>query len=122
MLVNLSPIFCFLFFPFRYRTLTKDYENTISNLEKKLAQQTQQIEELQQNANQCIKTECNTVRDQSTNLSLETDNISLRNHIDELLSMLREEKGKNEHAEKMIEELKARCDNYEYYTQVSIKD
>ncbi|XP_006570533.1 protein Spindly [Apis mellifera] len=105
----------------KYHILTKDYENIISNLEKKLAQQTQQIEELRQNANQCIKTECNTIKDQSTNLSLETDNISLRNHVDELLSILREEKGKNEHAEKMIEELKTRCDNYEYYTQ-SIKE
>ncbi|XP_033315644.1 spindle apparatus coiled-coil protein 1 spindly isoform X2 [Bombus vancouverensis nearcticus] len=106
----------------KHRTLTKEYENTILNLETKLEQQAEEIEKLRQRADQCIKTECEAVIvDQFANLSFETDNISLKKRVDELLSILQEERKKYEYAEESIAELKSRCDHYEHYTR-SIKE
>ncbi|XP_071872740.1 spindle apparatus coiled-coil protein 1 spindly isoform X2 [Bombus fervidus] len=102
----------------KHRTLAKEYENTILNLETKLEQQAEEIEKLRQCADQCIKTECEAVIvDQFANLSFETDNISLKKRIDELLSILQEERKKYEYAEESIAELKSRCDHYEHYTR-----
>lgn len=89
------------------------------NLETKLEQQAEEIEKLRQRADQCIKTECEAVIvDQFANLSFETDNISLKKRVDELLSILQEERKKYEYAEELITELKSRCDHYEHYTRV----
>lgn len=89
------------------------------NLETKLEQQAEEIEKLRQRADQCIKTECEAVIvDQFANLSFETDNISLKKRVDELLSILQEERKKYEYAEESIAELKSRCDHYEHYTRV----
>ena len=106
--------FLSFFLRFRHRTLVKEYENTISNLETKSAQQTREIEELRQRADQCTYT----VNHQSANISLDTDDISLKNRIDELLSIQQEERKKYEQAEQSITELKSRCEHYECYVQV----
>ncbi|KOX79244.1 hypothetical protein WN51_09045 [Melipona quadrifasciata] len=105
----------------KHRTLVKEYENTISNLETKSAQQTREIEELRQRADQCATDQCVTVNRQSGNISFDTDDISLKNRIDELLSIQQEERKKYEHAEQSITELKSRCEHYERYIQ-GIKD
>ncbi|OAD55098.1 hypothetical protein WN48_05572 [Eufriesea mexicana] len=99
----------------KHRILAKGYENTITNLETKLAKQTEENEELRQRINCNVKTECISTIDQSVNLSFEMDNISLRSRIDELLSVLREEREKHERAEELIKKLKTRCNDYEYY-------
>ncbi|XP_060816799.1 protein Spindly [Bombus pascuorum] len=105
-----------------HRTLAKEYQNRILNLESKLEQQAGEIEKLRQCADQRIKTECEAVIvDQFENLSFETDNIALKKRIDELLSILQEERKKYEYAEESIAELKSRCDHYEHYTR-SIKE
>ncbi|KAK1124573.1 hypothetical protein K0M31_020475 [Melipona bicolor] len=102
----------------KHRTLVKEYENTISNLETKSAQQTREIEELRQRAtDQCATDQCVTVNRQSGNISFDTDDISLKNRIDELLSIQQEERKKYERAEQSIAELKSRCEHYERYIQ-----
>lgn len=106
-------------FRFRHRILAKEYENTILDLETKLEQQAKEIGTLRQFANQCIRTECEAVLvDQFTDLSLETDNISLKKRNDELLLILQEQRMKYELAEESIAELKSQCDHYEHYTRV----
>lgn len=120
-LVTSFLLYQLYFFLFRHRILVKGYENTITNLEIKLAKQAEENEELRQRIDRGVKTECIASIDQSTNLSFETDNISLRSRIDELSSVLREEREKCGHAEEMIKELKTRCDGYEYYSRVRTK-
>lgn len=105
----------------KHRILVKEYENTISNLETKSIQQTREIEELRQRADQCATDQCVTVNRQSGNISFDTDDISLKNRIDELLSIQQEERKKYERAEQSITELKSRCEHYECYIQ-GIKD
>lgn len=53
--------------------------------------------------------------------SFQADNIALRNRIDELLSIQREERMRFECAEETIEELKNRCDEFDIYTRVRDK-
>ncbi|KAF3421560.1 hypothetical protein E2986_02243 [Frieseomelitta varia] len=102
----------------KHRTLVKEYENTISNLETKSAEQTREIEELRQRADQSATNQCiYIVNHQSADISLNTDDISLKNRIDELLSIQQEERKKYEHAEQSIAELKSRCEHYECYVQ-----
>ena len=115
----------FFFRSFRHRTLVQEYENTISNLETKSAQQTREIEELRQQAEQRIVNAKVTevppvaVNHRSANISSDTDNISLKNRIDELLSIQRDKRKKYELAEQSIAELESRCEHYECYIQVS---
>ncbi|CAD1469762.1 unnamed protein product, partial [Heterotrigona itama] len=98
----------------KHRTLVKEYEDTISNLETKSAQQTRDIEELRrQRADQCVNAQV--TRDPVTVNSshADDDTSTLRNRIDELLSIQQEERKKYEHAERSIAELKSRCEHDE---------
>ncbi|KZC05433.1 hypothetical protein WN55_06403 [Dufourea novaeangliae] len=98
----------------KYRLTTKEYENIISGLETKLAKQSTEIEKLRQCVNQQKETECVETVNQVANISLQADNASLKKRIDELTLMLRDEKQRSQSAVETIDELRARCNEFEY--------
>nr|XP_033342387.1 protein Spindly-like [Megalopta genalis] len=94
----------------KQRVTTKEYENTISNLETKLATQTREIEQLYQQINQQKETEFMHMAtiDKLADVSLEADKISLQKcELEQLKTSLHLEIQKQKSSEEMIEELKA---------------
>nr|XP_031835441.1 protein Spindly isoform X1 [Nomia melanderi] len=101
----------------KHRVATKEYENTIANLETNLAKRATEIEELRQQINQQKETECAQTVNQLANLSLEADNTALKQRIDQLMMLLHEEKQRSDCAESTIHELKAQCNEFEHIIQ-----
>ncbi|XP_076633169.1 spindle apparatus coiled-coil protein 1 spindly [Colletes latitarsis] len=94
----------------KHRDAIKEYENIISSLESNLTNQTTEIEKLHQNINRFKEIECETIVDDLKNISLETENASLKNHVEKLTVLLHEEEKKSKHLEEMINDLKAQYD------------
>ncbi|XP_078047229.1 spindle apparatus coiled-coil protein 1 spindly [Augochlora pura] len=94
----------------KQRITIKEYENTISSLETKLAKQTTEIEQLHQQINQQKETESMHMAtiDKLANISLEADKISLQKcELEQLNTLLHLEIQKRKSAEETIKELKA---------------
>ncbi|XP_076669735.1 spindle apparatus coiled-coil protein 1 spindly [Andrena cerasifolii] len=97
----------------KYRAITKEYDNVVSNLETKLAEQTTEIQKLRN------ETECLRAMDRSTpqtDVSLRVEDgspTSLRNRIDELVVLLQTEQHRSECSEETIKQLQIRCNELE---------
>ncbi|XP_076242452.1 spindle apparatus coiled-coil protein 1 spindly [Calliopsis andreniformis] len=103
----------------KHRVSAKEYENVISDFESMLTKRSTEIEVLRQRIDEYERnaTSTVTVTDRSANVSLEINNLSLRNLVDELETHLLEEKKKSEHAEEMIRELQSRCDEFQHISR-----
>ncbi|XP_012134667.2 spindle apparatus coiled-coil protein 1 spindly [Megachile rotundata] len=100
----------------KHRAAVHDYERTISDLETTITKQTTEIEELKQHLNQKEAEPLTTTTDQILNASFEAANASLNDQINELLSIIQEERKQYKCAEDAIEKLQNRCDELESYS------
>ena len=100
----------------KYRAITKEYDNVVSNLETKLAEQTTEIQKLR-NENECLRaTDCTA----QTDVSLRVEDgspTSLQNRIDELVVLLQTEKHRSEYAEETIKQLQIQCNELEHISR-----
>lgn len=104
----------------RYRVTTEEYKNIISDFERTLGKQIEEIQELRQCVNRREENLSVTTPDDSGNVSLETNNPTLRNVIVELEMLLQEERKKSERAEEIIKQLRTRSNEFERIARVRI--
>ncbi|XP_017878463.1 protein Spindly [Ceratina calcarata] len=98
----------------KHRHHTKEYENIILNLETQLAERTEELTKLRQQAEaECTGSKPTPVADELKTLTLEAENVRLRNRIDEFMSTIKERKKDLERAEETIKYLKSQCNTFE---------
>lgn len=120
--LNLSSLFLsvYMYLSCRYRVTTEEYKNIISDFERTLGKQIEEIQELRQCVNRREENLSVTTPDDSGNVSLETNNPTLRNVIVELEMLLQEERKKSERAEEIIKQLRTRSNEFERIARVRI--
>ena len=102
----------------KYRAITKEYDNVVSNLEAKLAEQTTEIQKLRNETEHLRATDrCTPQTEVSLLVEDDGSSTSLRNRIDELVVLLEAEKLRSEYAEETIKQLQTRCNDLEYISR-----
>ena len=102
----------------KYRAITKEYDNVVSNLETKLAEQAIEIQKLRDETERLRATNrCTPQTDVSLRVEDDGSLMSLRNRINELAVLLQAEKCRSEYAEETIKELQTRCNELEYISR-----
>ena len=97
----------------KYRARTREYDNVVSNLETKLAEQTTEIQKLR-NETECLRATDRCTPQTEVSLRVEDgSSTSLQDRIDELVMLLQAEKHKSEYAEETIKQLQIRCNELE---------